>query len=345
MADDPGQAARRALALSRRAALDLAHGAGAKRTIALLRASAEELEQRIARLAPGVGDGSYSIVQLRATLEQVRHVLKEVTLPALRDVVVEEGDRAATESARHTVDYLEAADRAYRGVGEQPIALRTASMLESAQQGARSSVLSRLVHGVERRGRKTKRVKMGILARYGVETVAEFERALQVGLVTKKSWIEMRGDLTKVSPFLRGKPAWWAHRIVRTEVMGAYGAAAHHSIASASQQLPDMLKILSETFDDRTAWDSYNDHGEVRLPEEEFEFVSSSGESWEFMHPPNRPNDRSVVLPHRARWPLPDELRPRTQDEVEEAWAREHHKGEMPDRPEMSTVEGFGEAD
>ena len=104
-------------------------------------------------------------------------------------------------------------------------------------------------------------------------------------------------------------------------------------------------KILSETFDDRTEWDSYNDHGEVRLPEEEFEFVSSSGESWGFQHPPNRPNDRSTVLPHRTRWPLPDELRPRTQDEVEEAWVREGHKSEMPERPEMSTVPGFGEPD
>ena len=216
MALDPAKGARVALALSRQAALDLVHGAGAARTTELLQQSAKELAARIARIAPGVGEESFTIVQLRAALAQVRAVLKTVALPALRDTVVEEGGRAAAESARHTVDYLTTADRAYRGVGEQPIALRTASMLEAAQHGARSSVLSRLAHGVERRGHKTKRVKMGILARYGTETIAEFEHTLQIGLITKKSWPDIRRDITKKSPFLQGKPAWWAHRIVRT---------------------------------------------------------------------------------------------------------------------------------
>jgi hypothetical protein len=343
--EQAGKAALAALSASRDAALDLAHAAGARATNDLLRRSAADLEARIRQIAPALGEDSFTVVQLRATLAQVRHVLATVTVPGLRSAVVEQGGNAAGASAQHVVDYLAAADRAYRGVGEQPIALRPAAMLESAARGTHSSLLSRLAHGVDRRGRKARKAKAGILGRYGLETIGHFEKVLQRGLVAKRSWIEMRGDITRESPFLQGAPAFWAHRIVRTEIATAYGAAAHHSIVEAGKRLDGMLKIISETFDDRTAWDSYNGSGQVRRPEEDFEFVAASGETWLYPHPANRPNDRSALVPHRARWPLPDELRPRTDDEVEEAWARERHKGEMPGRPLMSTVGGFGEID
>jgi len=331
------EAARSALEESRRAALALIHGAGAQRTQEILERSAADLERRIASIAPSLGEDTFTLVQLRTTLAQVQHVIKTITVPALRGVVLEEGNRAAKRSASNTVDYMRKADRAFRGVGEQPLALDAASMMESGMQGARSSVLSRLAHGVEKRGARPSRVRRGILARYGIETIAEFEHTMQVGLVSKKSWIDMREDITKVSPFLQGKPKYWAHRIVRTEVMSAYSASSHHAIVSASKKLTGMLKILCETFDDRTAADSYADHGQVRLPEEEFE-------NWygAFLHPPGRPNDRAIVVPHRTRWPLPPSLQPRDDDEVSEAWAREGRKGEPPERPLMSTVEGFG---
>ena len=329
------EAARAALEESRRAALALIHGAGAKRTQEILERTAKDLERRIATIAPALGEDTYTIVQLRAALAQVQHVLKTLTIPSLKGVVLQQGTKAAKESARHTVDYMVAADRAFRGVGEQSLALDAASMMESGVRGARSSVLSRIAHGVEKRGR---RARVGVLSRYGIETIREFEHVMQVGLVGKKSWIDMRNDLIETSPFLQGKPAWWAHRIVRTEVMSAYSASTHHAIVESSKKLSGMLKILCETFDDRTAADSYADHGQVRRPSEEFE-------NWygTFLHPPGRPNDRAIVVAHRMRWPLPETLRPKTDDEVAEAWAREKRKGEPPDRPLMSTVPEFGQ--
>ena len=94
MAEDPGKAARATLEAARRAALDLVHGAGARRTDEILRRSARELEAKLARIAPSLGEESFTVVQLRAALAQVRHVLATITLPALRDVVVEEGPLA-----------------------------------------------------------------------------------------------------------------------------------------------------------------------------------------------------------------------------------------------------------
>jgi hypothetical protein len=120
--------------------------------------------------------------------------------------------------------------------------------------------------------------------------------------------------------------------------MGAYNKSNHEAIKESARQLPDMLQILSATFDDRTGADSYAVHGQVRRVGEPFD-------SWygQYEHPPNRPNDRDVITPHRARWPLPEYLRQKTDDEVEERWAELGNKREVPERPQMSTVPGFGE--
>jgi hypothetical protein len=265
----------------------------------------------------------------------LKHVLRTVTLPGLKATVVDSTERASVQGAQHTIDYLKKADRAFRGVGEQPLALREASMLDKGMQGARASVLRRLATGVE--VRKGSPAAPGILSRYGIETVGAFEEVLQRGLVQKKSWITMRNELTTKSPWLQGKPKYWSQRIVRTEVMGAYNASSHHSIVEASKTLSGMIKILSAVFDDRTGADSYAVHGQVRRPEEPFE-------SWfgEYQHPPNRPNDREVVVPHRVRWGAVEYLKQKTEDEIAEAWKRDGRKGEPPERPLMSTVPEFG---
>ena len=343
MAVDRAKGARDALEASRRAAVEMVQGAGARRTNELLERSAALLRDKLASVAPSLGEDSFTVAQLRATLAQVQHVLVSVTIPALHGTVVDVSRDAAADSARMTATFMAAADKAYRGVGDQPIALKSAAMMEAGVQGAHASVLRRLASSgdpnVKGASRRKHRAKPGILARYGIETVKDFEQTLQAGMIAKRSWVDMREDITRRSPFLQGKPSYWAHRIVRTEVMAAHNSSAHHSIVKAKEQLPDMLKILSETFDDRTAADSYADHGQVRRPEEEFE-------NWygTFPYPPGRPNDRAVVVPHRARWPLPDELQPMSDDEIDEAWAREKRKGDPPERPLMSTVPGFGES-
>ncbi len=196
-------------------------------------------------------------------------------------------------------------------------------------------MLRRLATGVQ--AVKGKQAGPGILSRYGMQTVKQFEQELQSGLIAKKSWNEMAEDITTHSPFLQGKPKWWAHRIVRTEVMGAYNKSNHEAIKESAKQLGGMLQILSATFDDRTGADSYAVHGQVRRVDEPFD-------SWfgQYEHPPNRPNDREVVVPHRARWPLPDYLEQMSDDEGEERWRELGNKREVPERPLMSTVPGFG---
>lgn len=124
--------------------------------------------------------------------------------------------------------------------------------------------------------------------------------------------------------------------------MGAYNRAGWEANREADDQLGDMVKILSATFDDRTGSDSFAVHGQIRRPDEAFE-------SWFglYQHPPNRPNDREIVVPHRISWPIPEYLKWRADDEIKARWTREKRKGPPPERPKMTTIEidQFGRAE
>ena len=259
MADEAAaKAARDALEVSRRAAMQLVQGTGAARTNALLGRSAKALKERIRQIAPNLGEDSFTIVQLRATLRQVQQVLREVTLPMLKGAVVDTAAQAAEKAAKGTVDYLVEADRAFRGVGDAPIALRKASMLEVGVHGAKASVLRRLATGVQ--AVKGKQAGPGILQRYGMETVKHFEQELQVGLVAKKSWNEMSRDITKHSPFLRGSRTGGRIASSARNVWGPRTSPTTKPLRKLASNWGTCSDSLA-TFDDRTGASSTRSTG------------------------------------------------------------------------------------
>jgi hypothetical protein len=263
---------------------------------------------------------------MRATLAQVEAVLKPLQV-GLRDAVVDGGREAAQRAAADAVAYLRAADARYSGVA-QPLALREAAMLDEAVEGAEASVLRRIASDPSHSGRP------GVLARYSAGVVEDFEQVLQNRFAAKKPWDEVRDELTAKSPFLQGKPAHWAERIVRTEVMAAHNRAGWEVLRRAGDELGDVMKVLSCVDDVRTGSDSLAVHGQIRRPEEAFESWNGS-----FQHPPDRPNDRAVVVMHRLSWPIPDELKPHPWSEVTARWKEEGRKGSPPARPNDSTVD------
>jgi hypothetical protein len=317
-------------------AIALVQDLGIDETRKILNDSVADLKKRIAaRVKAGTGE-TFTLTQLRTTLAQVQEVTKDLVVN-MRDNILDVGGHAAEHAAEHTIEYLVSADKAFRGVGVQPLALREATMLEEASQGVSASILRRLASSgepLEDADDEEHPAKMGILERYGVDTIAVFERELQRGLITRKSWPQMARDITEKSPFLQGAPAYWADRIVRTEVMGAYGRASWETIREADQQLEDMSKIWSETFDERTAADSYACHGQIRRPEETFETWYGLAQ-----FPPMRPNDRAIIVPHRVSWPIPPYLQWKTDAQVFQRWRYEGRKGAPPERPEMTTIE------
>jgi hypothetical protein len=334
------RAARTALSINRTTALDFAGTSGVKEVRTLLERAARDLTLRLERAEglKGEGEDTFTITQLRTSLAQIKLVVRQLAR-GMETTLVDVGKKVGEQAVSDTANYLRAADKAFRGVGVQPLALREAMMLSTATQGVRASMLRRLASSGTPAAkatevRKPHPAKLGILERYGVETIRTFETTLQKGMLARKSWGEMRDDITETSPFLKSAPAFWATRIVRTEVMGAYNRAGWEATRQVNDDLGDMVKILSATFDERTGSDSYAVHGQIRLPEEPFE-------SWfgAYQHPPNRPNDREVVVPHRISWIIPPYLAWRTPGEISAAWHREGRKGPPPERPAMTTVD------
>lgn len=328
------QAANDTLEQNRRSVQDIVRTAGDVHARELLQNAETDLQRRLVvveRMGPGAD--SFTATQMRATLVQIQVSIRELTL-SMRTAILKHGEESAGVSTEHAVKYMKAADKAFRGVGVQPLALREASMLSYARKGAESSVLRRLASNGKPTASRPHPAKVGILQRYGMETVGHFEKILEEGMVQRKSFREMREELRKSSPFLQQAPAYWAQRIVRTEVMAAYARGTHENIHAAHKQLGDIVKILSAVFDDRTGADSYAVHGQIRRPEEPFEWWDG-----EYLYPPNRPNDREVVVSHRMRWVIPEYLQPKEEDEIQDAWTRGGRKGSPPETPENTTVD------
>lgn len=326
------------LARNRRESQAIAIRKGDSATLKMMEAAEVDLRRRLARIqsTPGM-EGSFSEVQARAAIVQVEDVIAGITAK-LGQILVSQTKLAATKGAEGSIDYLKRADRSHRGLGSQPLAIREASMIDKAVQGVNSSLLRRIaaspssttvpmLAGEEAAGH-------GILARYGTETIGQFEEVIQKALLTRKPWAEVRDELTNKSPFLQQSPKYWAERIVRTETMGAYNRAGFETVREANKALGDMVKILVATFDNRTAADSYAVHGQIRRPEEAFQTWQGFVQS-----PPARPNDREIVVPHRISWPIPESLAWRTDAEVAARWAEGGRRGSPPSRPKMTTVD------
>ena len=312
---------------NRAQAARLAEQVGRARTRKLLTRAQRDLERRLreATSLSGPGSGSFTAVQLRATLAQVKDVLRALK-SGLASTVLQQGEEAAGQQTAGTVRYIDAAERLYTGVAPR-LPVREAALLDRVRSGTESSVLRRLMSDPADPRSK------GILDRYGEATVGKFEEALQLRYLARQPWAQVRDAITDESPFLQQAPASWAERIVRTETMNASNRAGWESIRQVNADLGDMTKVLMATFDDRTGADSIAVHGQVRLPEEAFE-------SWFglYQHPPNRPNDREVVVPQRRSWPLPASRQPRGDGEVVARWLKEGRKGAPPARPPMSTL-------
>jgi hypothetical protein len=304
-------------------ALRFAEGAGVARVRLLLLRAQADLTRRLRAMPPT--DESFTAAQRRTTLAQIREVLKQLKT-GMRGELLGNARDAAERQAAATLRYLRDAEARFTGI-VAPLPFDEVRMLDRSVKGAEASALRRIASDPANPGQP------GVLDRYGDATIGRFEEELQLSLA-RRPWADTRAALVEASPFLQGAPAHWAERIARTEAMASSNAASQETISGAAETFDDMVKILSAVFDSRTAADSYAVHGQVRRPHEPFD-------TWQgrTMHPPSRPNDRETVVPHRLAWPLPAELKPRSDGEVAARWAREGRKGSPPARPRMSTVQ------
>jgi len=321
------------ISLSRKQAFKLATIIGKAALEKKLQAAEAELIGRLNQATglKGPGGASFTATQNRVILAQIRDTLRSLNTGIL-DVTLDQAGKASDKATEDLFKYLKAADKAFKGISDAPLIIDEAAMFERAKEGVNSSILNRLVA-------KGEPAKQGILNRYGQAVIDHFEETLSQSLIAKTPWEDVKAKLIASSPFLQGAPVSWAERIVRTETMGAFNRANQEAAEAANETLGDAVKILAATFDDRTGWDSYQVHGQIRRLDEPFNWNGGA-----YDHPPNRPNDREVVIIHRIAWPIPPYLKWKTNGEVVARYYKQRKSGSPGPRPLMTTIplERFG---
>lgn len=97
---------------------------------------------------------------------------------------------------------------------------------------------------------------------------------------------------------------WKLQRIARTELHNIYNFTKMNAMGDVKNQtLPDLKKSLMHPIDDRTGDDSKKLAFENPVVDidEPFRF-QYKGKERVFMFPPDRPNDRAILVPYREHW-------------------------------------------
>lgn len=264
-----------------------------------------QLEKKLAR-SVGRGMEPFTAHQYRVLLAQVQQGQMQIA------------HRLGAESERVTV---ETQTDALRGITRQ------IKRLEAAH-GATSTTLpieevARFAGIIDKHKASLLQQNVTSMKRYGASLVTKMQNQLAMALATGASNHEAIEALAKTADV-----EWYrAERIVRTE----QSWAAHLSIAEGIKSSREALgvelemrwtELVSEDghpLDDRVGADSVAMHGQVTPPGGMFTMPASArlvvihnrygesrvdpnmiGQSWG--HPPNRPNDRSTVVPWKPGW-------------------------------------------
>lgn len=180
-----------------------------------------------------------------------------------------------------------------------------------------------VMRGVTARAPNLLTVHRRSLARYGARVVGEISEQTSIGLALGENTSKIIDRVQGVADV-----EWWqGERIVRTEMNYAYNAGHRDALTVEAEELDDDLWAQwsehatpdGAPLDDRVEVDSLAMHGQVAKTGEVFTQPPTSpqadrkgrtevpkalvDQTWE--HPPNRPNDRSTLVPWRPHWGIP----------------------------------------
>src|ERR1019366_3017297 len=113
------------------------------------------------------------------------------------------------------------------------------------------------------------------------------------------SYSQVVGDISK---FFVGEE-WRLHRVVRTELHHIYNVGKIQGMIELQDELPDLKKTLMHPLDQRTGEDSKYAASLAMVVDVDQDFKYA----WKnkvrvFSAPPDRPNDRAILVPYREEW-------------------------------------------
>lgn len=249
-----------------------------------------ELEDKLRALkAAGRGD-TFQAHHLEAILAQVTDAVSGMT-SKLTEHLERTGREAGTMAPRHLAHMIGEVEEHLGGM--TPIIQATQV---AVVRGAFPSVASSLLQHHRESAR-----------RYGPQAVTAIREGLASSLVQGEKLDEAVDRVSGTSGLFVGQ-RWRAERIVRTETSYSYGVTNQRAMEQMRPAVPKMMKRLVTTFDVRTGDDSEELNGQTVPVDQPFrwEVRNSRGEKTGkvvlYMQPPNRPNDREVVIPWLPGW-------------------------------------------
>ncbi len=269
--------------------------------VAPVRALYDRMLEDVTRRIGATPAGTFTHQQLTGLLAQIKLGLARLQAP-LRYAVEESATTVGVHAARTLLQDAAKLERHFSG------AVISLPLLESARlRGLVDGQVSSLM-----------RVHATSMARFGAQLVGRMEEELGASLSLGETHTQAIDRIMNT-----GDLQWYrAERIVRTEMAFSAGRSARAAADEQAEELDgDMWSRWTEhvsdegmPLDDRVGVDSEAMHGQVAPPGEPFtqpptnrqgDLVGDSLVGQEWLSPPNRPNDRAVLVPWRASWGVP----------------------------------------
>lgn len=264
-----------------------------------------ELERKLRKLTRQQRSDTFTAYQSRTLLAQVRHGQALIGRQLAGQLGAMSKD-AQVEALRGLEKDIVRLDKAFTGRPLQ-LPISEASRFQRIVAGRSTSLLEQ--HATS-------------MKTWGADTVRVIENQMALSVATGESIDEAVGRIVEVSD-----AQWWrAERVARTETAWAWAATAKDAIDDAREEIPDLQTRwveycndeTGEPLDDRVAVDSIAIHGQLAtkglftMPETaphpdargKTEVPHALvGKQWP--HPPDRPNDRSLIQAWRPDWGVP----------------------------------------
>lgn len=238
-----------------------------------------EVRDRLVQRLSHLPYGTFSAQHLRGVLAQVQGAIEAIN-KNLHGAMIAQASESAMLGVEDLVQELNVFDEKFSGA-VTPINLNAALVAKDTA--------SFLVTKYETN-----------LDAYGNDLLTQISNGLFAASIGETNTDEVVG---RIGRFFTAEE-WKLRRIVRTELHNVYNVGKINGMKALSQDtIPDIQKTLMHPMDGRTGKDSMYAAtlGLVANVDEPFEYTWK-GITRIFMAPPDRPNDRSILVPYRAEW-------------------------------------------
>lgn len=251
----------------------------AKKLIKKYKAIRYELRDRLDTIHATSGRDSFTAQRLRGVIVQVEAAIQAMS-GSLKDGINEASKTIALKGVNDVISETNEFNREFSGAVIPININRVAVSLESE-----NFLINKYESSIDS---------------YSSDLRAQLVSSISNAAIEEISYPEL---VQRISQFFIAEE-WKIHRIARTELHTVYNLGKYNGLVDIKDKfLPDLKKTLIHRIDTRTGDDSKKAKSlnlivDIDKP---FEYTYNKVKRT-FMIPPDRPNDRSVMVPYREEW-------------------------------------------